>query len=225
MKGGKILGGCLIATMLGVLIFIILSTLVVEAARQSSPFGQEQIKEWMLGTPQPVGSEFSDNGYMGAGVGVGWKDFTHPDDTEEPWGVPFDFIPLLNCRFCDPNYTCHTGTDFKEGLGTPVYSTMSGMVVWAGRNGPWGNLVVVENNGIQTWYAHFSEIDVVNGMVINKGTLVGKIGTTGNSTGYHLHYAIKKKQGEGAVWLNPERFFGPENEAYYKVACPYTICR
>jgi murein DD-endopeptidase MepM/ murein hydrolase activator NlpD len=208
MKGGKILGGCLIATMLGVLIFIILSTLVVEAARQSSPFGKEQIKEWMLGTPQPVGSEFSDNGYVNAGVGVGWKDFTHPNDPSRPRGVPFDFKAKLGCEYRDPNYVRHTGVDFPEPIGTNVYATMAGLVVYAEVNGPWGNLVVVENNGYQTYYAHLDSFEVGKGQVVSRGQMIGTVGNNGNSTGPHLHYGIKKRTGKDSyIWVDPEGFF------------------
>ena len=208
MKGGKILGGCLGATMLGVFGFIVLSTMVVEAARQASPFGKDQIRDWMMGTPQPANSEFSDNGYVNAGVGVGWKDFTHPDDPSKPRGIPFDYKAKLGCEFQDPNYTRHTGVDFPGEIGTPIYATMSGLVVYANGNGDWGNLVVVENNGYQTYFAHLDSFAVSKGQIIMRGQILGTLGNNGNSSGPHLHYGIKKKVGEnGAVWMDPEGFF------------------
>lgn len=207
-KGGKILAGCLGATMLAVVGFIVLSTMVVEAARQASPAGKEQIRDWMMGTPQPVGRELADNGYVNAGVGVGWRDYTHPDDTSEPQGAPFDFKAKLGCEFQDPYYPRHTGVDFSEPLGTTVYATMAGLVVYTGPNGPWGNLVVVENNGYQTWFAHLNSFAVNQGQVISRGQIIGYVGDNGNSTGPHLHYGVKKRSGEtGAVWMDPEGFF------------------
>lgn len=207
-KGGKILAGCLGATLLAVFGFIVLSTMVVEAARQASPAGKEQIRDWMMGTPQPVGRELSDNGYLNAGVGVGWQDYTHPDDPSRPRGTPFDFKAKLGCEFQDPNYRRHTGVDFPEPTGTNVYATMAGLVVYADANGPWGNLVVVENNGHQTWFAHLDGFAVSEGQVISRGQIIGQVGDNGNSTGPHLHYGIKKRAGEsGAVWMDPEGFF------------------
>lgn len=207
-KGGKILGGCLGAAFLGVFVFIVLSTMVVEAARQASPAGKEQIRDWMLGTPQPAGREISDNGSVNAGVGVGWRDYTHPDDSSRPGGTPFDFMAKLGCEFQDPNYRRHTGVDFPEPIGTAVYATMAGLVVYADVNGPWGNLIVVENNGYQTWFAHLDSFAVTRGQVISRGQTIGTVGNNGNSTGPHLHYGVKQRAGDkGAVWKDPEGFF------------------
>ena len=217
IRSGKLLVGCVMGTIGIIVSFTTFFTVFAEIARQQLPFGKDQVAEWMLGTPQPTARELQDNGYVNAGVGVGWKDYVHPMDTSSPSGIPFRFTPQLNCLFQDPNYTRHTGVDFPENQGTPVYATMAGLVVWSALNGPWGNLVVVENSGYQTWYAHFDSINVYQGDVISRGTRVGNIGSTGNSTGYHLHYGIKKKQGEGAVWLNPLGFFAGED--YTKVPC------
>jgi murein DD-endopeptidase MepM/ murein hydrolase activator NlpD len=108
--------------------------------------------------------------------------------------------------------------DFPEDEGTPVYATMAGLVVWSLVNGPWGNLVVVENNGYQTYYAHLKSITVYKGEVISRSALIGTVGTTGNSTGFHLHYGIKKQRGEGgANWMNPLGYFN--GAEYRKVPC------
>ena len=216
-KGGKLLIGCVMGVIGIIFSFTVVFAVVTEFTRHQMPFGKDTVADWMLGTPQPVAREVQDNGYVNAGIGVGWKDYIHPGDTSPPSGVPFNFTPSLNCLFQDPNYRRHTGVDFPEDQGTPVIATMSGLVVWSGKNGPWGNLVVVENSGYQTWYAHFDSINVYKGEVVSQGDLIGNIGTTGNSTGYHLHYGIKKKQGEGAVWLNPLGFF--DGADYNKVPC------
>jgi len=106
-----------------------------------------------------------------------------------------------------------------------VYSSMAGLVVWAGYNGPWGNLVVVENNGYQIYYAHLRDIDLLEGQIIASGTPVGSVGTTGmnskgepTSSGDHLHYGIKGQTETGYVWLNPHDFFA--GDEYTKIACP-----
>jgi hypothetical protein len=90
--------------------------------------------------------------------------------------------------------------------GTPIHTTIAGKVVWAGSNGPWGNLVVVENNGYQVWLAHLSSIQVSEGEILNYGDVVGLSGNTGNSTGAHLHYGIAKDRRKSYVWLNPNFF-------------------
>jgi murein DD-endopeptidase MepM/ murein hydrolase activator NlpD len=92
---------------------------------------------------------------------------------------------------------------------------MSGEVVWAGPNGPWGNLVVIENNGYQVYLAHLSSVIVSQGDILVHGEVVGMSGNTGNSTGPHLHLGIKKKTGEGTyVWLDPLQFFNPDDYIY-----------
>ena len=220
-KGGKLLIGCVMGVIGIIASFTVLFTVVTEFTRHQMTFGKDKVAEWMLGTPQPVASELQDNGYVNAGVGVGWKDYIHPDDPSSPWGVPFSYKPDLNCKFQDPNYTRHTGVDFREDTGSEVIATMSGLVVWATKNGPWGNLVVVENNGYQTWFAHLSSFAVFKGEEISRGTLIGEVGNTGNSSGSHLHYGIKKKVGEeGAVWVNPAQFFNKSD--FRDVPCPYT---
>lgn len=213
LKGLKILGGCFGAMMLGIFGFIVLSTLVVEAMRSASPGGQDQIRDWMLGTPQPVygGREKKDNGYVNAGVGVGFENYTHPDDPSEPWGIPFNQKEPLGCEFQDcPNYCRHTGVDFPGEIGTPIFATMAGKVVYVGFNGGWGNLVVVENNGFQTWYAHldWNSFAVSEGQIISRGQKIGERGHNGNSSGAHLHYGIKKHTGKDRyIWVDPELYF------------------
>ena len=94
---------------------------------------------------------------------------------------------------------------------------MAGKVVWAAANGPWGNLVVVENNGHQTYYAHLNSFSVVKGEIVSRGTQIGKEGSTGNSTGPHLHYGIKVKLKQGAYWDDPINYF--DGAGYVKVPC------
>jgi murein DD-endopeptidase MepM/ murein hydrolase activator NlpD len=218
LKGGKILAGCFISTMAMVFGFIVLSTVVAEITRQQLPWGKDKVRDWMLGTPQPVARELEDNGFVHAGIGVGWEGYVHPTETARPRGIPFDFTPRLNCYFQDPDYPRHTGVDFPEGEGTPVITTMAGLVVWAAPNGPWGNLVVIENDGYQTWYAHLNDFAVAQGDVVSQGQRIGSVGNNGNSTGFHLHYGIKKRMGEeGAVWVDPLGYF--DGADYTKVPC------
>ncbi|MFD0794872.1 peptidoglycan DD-metalloendopeptidase family protein [Mucilaginibacter litoreus] len=87
----------------------------------------------------------------------------------------------------------HPGIDFKGHRGDPVKCTASGRVIFAGRAGGYGNCVKIRhNNNLETWYGHLSKITVKEGQRVTVGDLVGKVGSTGRSTGPHLHYEIRK---------------------------------
>jgi murein DD-endopeptidase MepM/ murein hydrolase activator NlpD len=90
----------------------------------------------------------------------------------------------------------HNGIDIvAEGRGCkgdPVYAAADGVVVRADRYGGYGNCVIIDHgDGIQTLYAHFSKITVSVGDVVKAGDQVGNIGSTGNSTGPHLHFEVR----------------------------------
>src|SRR5699024_9504469 len=87
-------------------------------------------------------------------------------------------------------YRLHGGVDFGAPSGTPVPSTTAGTVSYAagGWNGGFGNLVKVRQGVMEYLYAHLSSILVKAGQSVSKGTILGKVGSTGASTGPHLHY-------------------------------------
>ncbi|WP_150287393.1 M23 family metallopeptidase [Rhabdaerophilum calidifontis] len=86
----------------------------------------------------------------------------------------------------------HAGQDFAAATGTPIFSTGAGVVLSAGEAGGYGNLVQIDHgNGLVTRYAHLSEIHVSPGQPIAAGQMVGKAGSTGRSTGPHLHYETR----------------------------------
>jgi murein DD-endopeptidase MepM/ murein hydrolase activator NlpD len=86
----------------------------------------------------------------------------------------------------------HYGLDFVGALRTPVYVTSAGVVTIAGRNGPYGNLVEVDHgNGIKTRYGHLYEIQVKVGQHVAYQQQIGLLGSTGRSTGPHLHYEVR----------------------------------
>ena len=201
----------------GALFVILLVTFAGVAIPQLPSWAQDDATAWLLGTPQPNGSESSDNGSSPASVGVGWDDYVDPTNPNPPRGMPLSGIVYLGCLFHDPNYASHTGVDFPANLGTSVFTTMAGKVVWAGPNGPWGNLVVVENNGYQIYLAHLEMIVVTQGQSLHNGEAVGMVGSTGNSTGPHLHYGVKRRTAGGQVWLDPVAFFNGAD--YLKVVC------
>jgi murein DD-endopeptidase MepM/ murein hydrolase activator NlpD len=86
----------------------------------------------------------------------------------------------------------HTGLDFRANIGDPVHATAAGVVVTAGWNGGYGNMVEIDHgNGLSTRYGHMSRIDVKVGQRVAIGDIVGRVGSTGRSTGPHLHYETR----------------------------------
>jgi murein DD-endopeptidase MepM/ murein hydrolase activator NlpD len=86
----------------------------------------------------------------------------------------------------------HTGQDFARSQGSPVTAVSTGVVVYTGWSGGYGNLVRVRHaNGVESWYAHLSTIDVQAGDEVGAGDRLGAVGSTGNSTGPHLHLEIR----------------------------------
>ena len=88
----------------------------------------------------------------------------------------------------------HTGIDFPAQAGTPIGAAGVGVTEFAGRNsGGYGNLVVVRHRlGYTTWYAHLSTITTFVGQKVTGGTRLGFVGSTGNATGPHLHFELRK---------------------------------
>ena len=85
----------------------------------------------------------------------------------------------------------HAGLDFRAGHGTPIYAVTDGTVAFAGRNGGYGNFVKLNHGGgLATGYAHMSRIAVNNGTRVRRGQVIGYVGSTGLSTGPHLHYEM-----------------------------------
>lgn len=88
----------------------------------------------------------------------------------------------------------HPGLDFSANQGTPVVAAESGVVLFAGwSHWGYGNLVLVQHrDGWQSWYGHLQRLDVAKGYVVAKGQRLGASGNTGNSTGPHLHFEIRR---------------------------------
>ena len=87
--------------------------------------------------------------------------------------------------------TYHRGRDYAAPSGTPIYASAAGTVITASYNGVRGNYVVIEHgNGLQTWYQHASRLYVSAGQKVSRGQNIAAVGTTGVSTGAHLHYEV-----------------------------------
>ncbi|MDX8521381.1 M23 family metallopeptidase [Mesorhizobium dulcispinae] len=112
-----------------------------------------------------------------------------------PFGVRTD--PILGTA------ALHTGMDFRAPIGMPAKVTAAGIVTKAGWNGGYGRMVEVDHgNGFATRYGHLSEIDVTVGQKLAAGDVIGKTGSSGRSTGPHLHYEVRHN-GEA---VDPLRF-------------------
>ena len=97
----------------------------------------------------------------------------------------------------------HTGIDISAPIGTPVKVTADGIVLHANWNGGYGRCVIIDHgNGYQTWYAHLSKMDVMEGQEVRQGEIIGRVGSTGRSTGAHLHYEVRIH----STPVNPYRF-------------------
>ena len=87
----------------------------------------------------------------------------------------------------------HTGTDMAVSLATPVYAAAAGEVIWSGLKGGYGRCVMVRHKyGFTTLYGHLCAYYVRKGERVRQGTPVGFVGSTGISTGDHLHYEVRK---------------------------------
>ncbi|MCG6133933.1 MAG: peptidoglycan DD-metalloendopeptidase family protein [Nostoc sp. LLA-1] len=94
----------------------------------------------------------------------------------------------------------HAGTDLAAPMGTPIVAAARGQVNTAGWLGGYGLTVIVNHDSAQqTLYAHMAELFVQPGQVVEKGTVIGRVGNTGNSTGPHLHFEVRHLKPEGWV--------------------------
>ncbi|WP_294193076.1 M23 family metallopeptidase [uncultured Sphingomonas sp.] len=86
----------------------------------------------------------------------------------------------------------HAGVDIPGPIGTPIYATADGIVSHAGRQGGYGNLVEINHGkGIATRYGHLSRIIVADNARVKRGQMIALMGSTGRSTGSHLHYEVR----------------------------------
>jgi len=125
-----------------------------------------------------------------------------------PTGQPIGGKPSFASRFgirLDPftrTPARHDGIDFNATAGTPILASASGIVVRVAHDPQYGRMVDIDHrNGYMTRYAHAEAIYVKEGQAVKRGMPIGAVGSTGRSTGPHLHYEVHRN---GA--LNPERF-------------------
>ena len=104
-------------------------------------------------------------------------------------------------------YEFHGGMDIDGERGDPVMAPANGVVIKAEWQGGYGNMIEVDHgNGLTTRYGHLAKIEIQAGDVVQRGQLIGFVGSTGRSTGPHLHYELRLND----KTINPRRFLPPE---------------
>ncbi len=97
----------------------------------------------------------------------------------------------------------HTGLDIATAKGTPIAAAASGVVTFSGYKGSFGNMIVISHgNGVQTYYGHCSKLYVSAGTQVTQGQTIAAVGSTGNSTGPHLHLEIRVN----GIAYNPQNY-------------------
>lgn len=105
----------------------------------------------------------------------------------------------------------HSGTDFAAPSGTPIYATGDGVVTYADWDSGYGRLIKIQHDfGIETRYAHLSQIRVTSGQRVSRGDRIGDMGTSGRSTGTHLHYEVRV----GDKTVNPMIYVKAANNVF-----------
>jgi murein DD-endopeptidase MepM/ murein hydrolase activator NlpD len=145
----------------------------------------QQVRKALLPGSQPVADGF-------IGSGFGWR--TDPFTRE---------------------MTRHDGIDFAAPLGTPIHAAAGGVVVVAEHHPVWGNVVEIDHGGgLMTRYAHASRLTVTAGALVKRGHKIAEVGSTGRSTGPHLHFEVHSR----GVAQNPARFLFAEGNALQQQA-------
>lgn len=157
------------------------------------PGGHREFKQWIVPTI-PRGRAGVSSSLYGGG--------TCPGGYEGAYGSGGFIWPADNHTLSGNDYwSGHLAIDIAAGTGARVYAADSGVVVFAGSAlGGYGNMVVIDHgNGYQTLYAHLSSVGVGCGQSVFQGQYIGSAGSTGNSTGPHLHFEIRYLGG----FINP----------------------
>ncbi len=157
------------------------------------PMGQGGYPTTARSTPTPIPTH--DSGVLGSSA-VAIYPLLNPAPITSRFG--WRTHPLTGSR------RFHSGVDIGAPAGAPVVATGAGTIVSAGWKGGYGKAVVIEHNGVQqTLYGHLSEISVQTGQTVAQGTVIGLVGSTGNSTGPHLHFETRTPDSDGWTAIDP----------------------
>jgi murein DD-endopeptidase MepM/ murein hydrolase activator NlpD len=115
-----------------------------------------------------------------------------------PEKLPWPVIGSVSSDFGWRWGRMHAGIDIRAKRGTPIKSPARGRVTFAARNGGYGNLIILDHGGYKTAYAHCNSIKVRHGSYVDEGQIIGSVGSTGNSSGSHLHFEYRTPK-NGAI--------------------------
>lgn len=109
----------------------------------------------------------------------------------------------ITSRFGTRSSGYHTGLDIANSIGTPIKPASAGIVTYAGWKGSYGNLIIISHgNGIETYYAHCSKLYASVGQTVSTDDTIATVGSTGNSTGPHLHLEVRIN----GSYVNPQQY-------------------
>jgi hypothetical protein len=149
------------------------------------PDGHREFRQWLVPTIARSNSGVSKS-VLGPGACEG--------DYSGAYGSGAFAWPSANHVLSGNDYwSGHLGIDIAGSLGDGVFAADAGVIVFAGwANGGYGNMIMIDHgNGYQTLYAHLSSVSAVCGQSVYTGSYIGAIGSTGNSTGAHLHFEVR----------------------------------
>ncbi len=145
---------------------------------------QSYIDSQLIGLQKEIEERISDSDLLG-------------DSTLITWPVD-DFV--MTTRYHDPSYPFrkviggHSGLDLAAPSGTPVYAAAPGYVAFTKTGSMYGNyMMIIHGNGVATLYAHLSSFTVVADQFVSRGDQIGRVGSTGFSTGPHLHFEVRSE--------------------------------
>jgi LysM repeat protein len=158
------------------------------------PGGHREFRQWIIPVI-PRGRAGVSSALYGAGACTGSYDGAY--------GTGSFIWPAGNHTLSGNDYwSGHLAIDIAAGEGAPIYAADSGVVVFAGwANGGYGYMVMIDHgNGYQTLYAHMSQVSTSCGRSVSQGQTIGYSGSTGNSTGAHLHFEVRYQGGFVSPW-------------------------
>jgi LysM repeat protein len=168
---------------------------VKEGALLIVPGGQREFRQWIIPTIPRGAAGVAASVYGGGACTGSFEGGAMGTGT---------FIWPAGNHFLSGNdyWPGHLAIDIAAGAGTPLVAADAGVVVFAGwANGGYGNTVMIDHgNGYQTLYAHMDSVNVHCGQSVNQGGTIGMAGTTGNSTGVHLHFEVRYMGGFVSPW-------------------------
>ena len=161
---------------------LIAETLVKEPKTKVIAFGTKEKPK-----PKPISRPSSSNSSSSAGSSVSGS-------TSGMFMNPLNGAGYVSSHYGSRWGGFHRGIDIAAPQGTPIYAAASGTVTYSGyNNGGYGNLIIVNHgNGYETYYSHNYKNYVNVGQYVNKGQNIGGVGSTGDSTGNHLHFEIRR---------------------------------